>query len=340
MRQDGTPIEIESALRALSRSQKGPWSLFAYGLRRHPKDQTDQAAMEKELAPLFPQEKATIVLDPEDPFSPALIRKGFQEQILGPLERRNGAPEVLSALREASSGDALRPPRDRLASAMAELPTLLENVDRLLLGVPSETGGTTPERSIGEGTQPGCRRPERSPLPVLERPPRSLAERVPLLFVPRFEDLGSDAEAVAEALAQVVLRKAHLVIPEGPLDTRTPEGRAGLRIVLRLGAIRARRSRERSLRDVDRRRTEMKVYGPVPYGFTKDGTKLAPVREELAVVRRILDLGALRRSSFDIASRLNDDHVAWKDGSPWTWRRVHQVLRNPLYPSILKGAIS
>jgi hypothetical protein len=340
MSHEAVTIELESALRALARSQKGPFKLFAYGLRRHPDGDSDDLAMRTAIGRSFPGLRAQLVLDPEDPFSPASIRKGFRDDILGALERREGSSEPVARAPEPSSSQTVRQSRDRLAAVMAELPALLDDVDRLFVGGAGKEHVPSPAGHAGVTIAPETVVSGRPPVAPAGRSSRPEATAAPLLFVSRLEDLGSDAESVAEALAQVVLRRAHLFIPGGPLDTRLAEGRAGLTLALRLGAIRGRRARERSLRDLDRRRTEMRVYGPIPYGFTKDGKKLSPVRDELAVVKRILDLGALRRSSLEIASRLNDERLAWKDGSPWTWRRVHQVLRNPLYPSILKGAIS
>jgi hypothetical protein len=338
-----TPGTIDASLRALFRSRKGPWRVLGYGaLAGSQVEECEGRVLREEMEKLLPGAEATTVLDREDPYGPSAGRSRFQKEILQAIEQLSRA----SAGATVSRGCVSQPsPSDRsrqgLATVMAGWSALLLDVDRALMGPGRRLEARPP---IGEGTKPrGALDPDSSSgrAETFEPPPRSQEKtpRIPLVFVRRFEDLGSDAEAVAEALALILIRRAHLVIPGGPLDTREPEGREGLRLILRVAGLRGNRARERSLEDLERRREQMKVYGPVPYGFVREGPELRPVPELLALTRRILDLGALDRSSVVIASTLNQDGHTWKDGTPWTWRRVHQVLRNPIYTMVLEGAI-
>lgn len=176
-------------------------------------------------------------------------------------------------------------------------------------------------------------------LRLLPKPPRPAAQPRPLavLHLRRFEDLGSDAEGIAGALEAVVLRGAHVRIEAEGLDTRTPEGRAMAAVALRLGGIKAVRARERSLEELTRRRDELRVYGPVPFGFSRRGQGLVPVPEEMASVARVRELAARGIPAFETALALNHERRTWKDGSPWTGKRVRQILLNPLYERHLRG---
>jgi hypothetical protein len=175
------------------------------------------------------------------------------------------------------------------------------------------------------------RRPGPSTRRRVDRPP------VPLLRVRRFEDLGGDAEAIAGAVEAIVLRGCHLEILMEGLDTRTREGRALAALTMRLGDIKSARARERSLIELNRRRDELRVYGPVPFGFVRRGEGLVPLPDQMATVLRLRELSNRGLSLFESAIVLNQEHRLWKDGTPWTGKRVGQVLRNPLYDRHVRG---
>lgn len=173
-----------------------------------------------------------------------------------------------------------------------------------------------------------------APAPVAPRPVRP---EIPVVRVRRFEDLGGDAEAIAGAIEAIVLRGSHLEIGLEALDTRTREGRAMAAVALRLGDIKSSRARERSLLELDRRREELRVYGPVPFGFVREGQGLVPVADQMDAVARLRELARRGISPFESAVVLNGEHRRWKDGTPWTGKRVAQILRNPLYDRHLRG---
>ena len=153
----------------------------------------------------------------------------------------------------------------------------------------------------------------------------------PLVLVPRFEDLGADAEAIGASLQALVLRGAHVVLPFEGLDTRTREGRGKAADALRLGDIKSTLARRRSLAELEERRSGLEVYGPVPFGFERRGRKLVPLPPALDAVRRARELSARGLTRFEVALALNGEGRTWKDGSAWTGRRVDLVLRNPIY---------
>lgn len=153
----------------------------------------------------------------------------------------------------------------------------------------------------------------------------------PLLLVGRLEDLGSDAEGIGGAVEAILARGAHLLIPSEGLDTRTREGRGRTALAIRLGGIKAGIARERSLKELGRRRHGLEVYGPVPFGFERQGKRLVPVAAQMESVARIRELANRGVASFEIAMALNGERRPWKDGTFWTGRRVDLVLRNPIH---------
>lgn len=181
----------------------------------------------------------------------------------------------------------------------------------------------------------GSQKPEGLRL-VPEKPVR---ERIgSLVHVRQFEDLGSDAEGIAGAIEAILLRGGHLRIEAEGLDTRTREGRAMAAVALRLGGIKAARARERSLVELSRRRDELRVYGPVPFGFARQGQGLIPVQEQMETIARVRELAARGIPVLETALALNHERRTWKDGTPWTGKRVRQILTNPLYDRQFRGA--
>jgi hypothetical protein len=186
--------------------------------------------------------------------------------------------------------------------------------------------------------QPGAKfrlLPESAPTPGAAAP-----DACSLIVVRRFEDLGCDAEGIAAAVETVLVRGAHLYIVGDALDTRTREGRAAAGLAIRLGGIKAARARERSLEELGRRRDGLQVYGPVPFGFTRRGQGLEPVPEQMETVARARELARRGASLLETALALNREQRSWKDGTPWTWRRVRQVLRNTIYDRSLRERLA
>src|SRR6185436_6465195 len=142
---------------------------------------------------------------------------------------------------------------------------------------------------------------------------------------------------IAAAVEAVVARGGHLEVILEALDTRTREGRAMAAVAMRLGDIKAARARERSLIELDRRRDQLRVYGPVPFGFARQGQGLVPVAEQMETVARLRELARRGLSLFESALMLHREGRLWKDGTAWTGKRVGQILRNPLYDRHLRG---
>lgn len=239
-----------------------------------------------------------VVAESADPFAGALQRPLFRTR-------------VLAWIKPPRRVDPAPEPRRALETLAAELDGFLEKID--------------PESGLRHRAVPA--REEKR----VDRPP------VPILRVRRFEDLGGDAEGIAGAVEAIVLRGSHLEILLEGLDTRTREGRALAAVTMRLGDIKSARARERSLIELDRRRDELRVYGPVPFGFVRRGQGLVPLPDQMATVARLRELAKRGISLFESAIVLNQERRLWKDGTSWTGKRVGQVLRNPLYDRHARG---
>ena len=58
----------------------------------------------------------------------------------------------------------------------------------------------------------------------------------------------------------------------------------------------------------------------------------------MQTVARARELSRRGCSLLETALTLNRERRAWKDGTDWTWKRVRQVLHNPIYDRSLQGA--
>ncbi len=297
----------DEALRSLARRSQGPFRLLAYGVIGDPQD---EAELLSDLENLARQESAgpdrSIIAEVADPFTGALHRPKFKEAVLS----------WLASADRASAPPPPAPAQDR----------------RQLEAIASELAGFLD--TLGDGVT------VRAHLRLLpgSTPKRLEPVLTPMILVRQYEDLGCDAEGIAAAMEAIVVRGGHLRIVAEGLDTRTREGRSMASVALRVGAIKANRARERSLRDLHVRREGLRVYGPVPFGFTRLGQELVPVFEQMEAVARARELSRRGCSLLETALTLNRERRAWKDGTDWTWKRVRQVLHNPIYDRPLQGA--
>jgi len=235
--------------------------------------------------------------------------------------------EVVAEVADPFVGALQRPLFRTRVLAWIKSPTRSESgptdARRALETLASEFDGFLDRLDSGAAVRPAAKRADRPAIPVLR--------------VRRFEELGGDAESIAGAVEAVIVRGAHLEVVLEALDTRTREGRAMAAVAMRLGDIKAARARERSLLELERRREQLRVYGPVPFGFARQGEGLVPVAEQMETVARVRELARRGLSLFESALMLNRERRLWKDGTAWTGKRVGQIRRNPLYDRHLRG---
>ena len=126
-----------------------------------------------------------------------------------------------------------------------------------------------------------------------------------------------------------------MAAPGQDLDTRNREGKIVARALIRVGRLQTDRAKARGREWVDRKRGDLKVYGPIPFGFEDKEGNLVPIKKELATVRRIRELTHLEQTSVAIATKLNHEKRLWKDETLWTWRRVKRIQQNIIYDQVL-----
>jgi hypothetical protein len=296
----------DEALRSLARKTQGPFRVLAYGVTGSAEGEAELAA---ELAGLLRREGlkdgGELLAEVSGPFLGAAQRPLFKSRLL---------PWIKTGRRVSVPSTAAQDRRD-LESIAAGLAGFLDHLDQPGTGFRLLPGSSPP-------------------------PADKEQVEVSLVVVRRFEDLGCDAEGIAAAIEAILVRGAHLHIVGEPLDTRTREGRAAAGLAIRLGGIKAARARERSLEELGRRREGLQVYGPVPFGFTRRGQGLEPVPEQMETVARARELARRGASLLETALALNREQRSWKDGTPWTWRRVRQVLHNTIYDRSIRERLA
>jgi len=297
-------------LRSLARRAQRPFQVLAYGVTA---TSEEEPIRKSELAALLREEgfcgESEIALELDVSGAGAATRPSFQVRVLGWIE---SPPRPASELRPAQAGIPVDEARRRLRELATEFDRFLDDGD----------AGPAPQ-GVGAAT---ATRP---------RP-----EAAPLVLVGRLDDLGSDAEGIGSALEAILVRGAHLLLPSEALDTRTREGRGRTALAIRLGGLKAGIARQRSLRELGRRRHGLEVYGPVPFGFERQGKRLVPVGAQMESVARIRELANRGVAPFEIALVLNGERRPWKDGTFWTGRRVDLVLRNPIHDRLLREDIA
>jgi hypothetical protein len=300
----------EEALRSLARRAQGPFRVLAYGVTAT----SEEAPIRKsELAALLREEgfdaESGVEVELDASGAGATTRPSFHVRVLAWIE---STPPPASEPRPEQHGIPTEEARRRLRELTTDLDSYLGGGDAG--PAPAEVGAAS-----GDGPGP---------------------KAAPLLLVGRLEDLGSDAEGIGSAVEAILVRGAHLLIPPEALDTRTREGRGRTALAIRLGGIKAAIARERSLKELGRRRHGLEVYGPVPFGFERQGKRLVPVGAQMESVARIRELANRGAAPFEIAMALNGERRTWKDGTFWTGRRVDLVLRNPIHDRLLREDIA
>ena len=347
--------KLETALRNLARTARGPFKVYAYTTTSTGEAQATlqhelKRLVQKAASDTASKNASIIVVDPSEPVGSAASRRLFQEAILDPVDaaydpkktKKRLKPDVIRG--KGTSDQA----RDRLSDLSASLPDLLADVERTISGMDNDSPKRTGESMINldptenkrdSDLSPDPSKPETGkgtpePTSISDDDPDS-SERVPLVVVRRLEDLGAHAGAIAQTLERIILRGGHVAAPADILDTCTRDGKLAGRLLLRVGGLQTTDARTRANARLDRRRKDLKVYGPVPFGFRKKGDALVPNDRELSTVRRIQDLTRIEQPPVAIAATLNRENRSWKDETPWTWRRVRGIQKNTIYDHVI-----
>lgn len=136
-------------------------------------------------------------------------------------------------------------------------------------------------------------------------------------------------------------RKIELHSVSESLDTSTPHGRFVLTLFGGLAQMERELIGERTRGALAWKRENGFPTSHPPLGFRPNGKRyhMIPVPEELAIVRRILDLWRAGQSASAIAAKLNAEGVHSKRAARWHHTTVGKVVqRRDWYETRLKGS--
>lgn len=305
------PREVRRLLSALPPAgTNGPGFTIAYAVGAAGEDASDvgRALMEAAGTAKLPLSTEPFVdADPQGRTEPPLVAATRREQfraVLEALSRWNRPARADQPKQRARA-------RDRLALAA-----------RLLDGVLADSEAPIPELPADE--------PEASDLSAEQ------LRGYPLVAVRRLGDLGSRADSIAKAIAELLDRQAHLVVFEEEIDTRTASGRSAIGAILTAEEAGRRTSRLVVDARIVRRRREGRAYAAVPFGFRRDDKddSLIPVPEDLAIVQEMRELQRDTRSAQATAATLNAKGRAGSRHRPWSARAVLRIVKNPIYDEV------
>jgi DNA invertase Pin-like site-specific DNA recombinase len=156
-----------------------------------------------------------------------------------------------------------------------------------------------------------------------------LAERNPMVetvVVARLDRLGRDAAETLTCLRQFAKGTVGLVSVADRIDLGTATGRAMAQMSAVFAELERALIAQRTADALGELRSRGQVFGPVPYGFTRDGEHLVVYDAEQRVLARIRRLRSRGRSYAAIARSLNRSDTPAKRGGIWYPMSVRSVL--------------
>ncbi len=125
-------------------------------------------------------------------------------------------------------------------------------------------------------------------------------------------------------------KKANLISVkgEGTGDENSPEKRLFKQMLALFAEFERELIRQRTKNALGQLKKNGKVYGPIPYGFKREGKELVPCADE----QKTIDLILLLRDeplSFDkIVNTLNFNKIKTRNGNKWQFKQVYNIIQN------------
>lgn len=167
--------------------------------------------------------------------------------------------------------------------------------------------------------------------PGLEKALDELERDGGALIVYSLSRLSRSIQHTLEVAERLERAGADLISLSERIDTTTAAGRMVFRVLASMAAFERERLSERTRDALAYRREAGRVYGPVPFGYRRDGDRLAPVPEDLRTVRRIRSERMAGRSYRGIARRLNAEGIPSPRGKTWSGPGVKIITENVIY---------
>jgi DNA invertase Pin-like site-specific DNA recombinase len=146
------------------------------------------------------------------------------------------------------------------------------------------------------------------------------------VVVARLDRLGRDAAETLRCLRQFANGSVGLVSIADRIDLGTPQGRAMAQMSAVFAELERALIAQRTADALGELRSRGQVYGPVPYGFRRDGEQLAMDDDEQGVLTRMAGLRTKGMSYNAIACSLNSSGTPAKRGGAWYAMSVRSVL--------------
>jgi site-specific DNA recombinase len=192
----------------------------------------------------------------------------------------------------------------------------------------SEAAGANLAGVIEDGGVPGSR-------PLAVRPGGQhitalLEQREPAvdaLAITSLDRLGRDAAETLAYLRRFAQGKLGLVSILDRLDLTTPQGRALAGVAAVFSQLERELVGARTSEALASLRRKGRVYGPLPYGFDREGDLLVENFEEGRVASQMIDMREAGLSYRAIASWLNSEEIPAKRGGIWNAPKVRSVVQ-------------
>ena len=155
--------------------------------------------------------------------------------------------------------------------------------------------------------------------------------RVDTVIIAKLDRLTRSVKDLAELLERFSARGVALVSVAESLDTGSAAGRLVLNIMTAVSQWEREAIGERTQTALQHKKAHRLVYSRTPYGYAREGSRLLPVPQEQAVIRRVRGLRALGRTLQQIADALNAEGVHAKLGGRWVPKTVKGLLENTLH---------
>jgi DNA invertase Pin-like site-specific DNA recombinase len=127
----------------------------------------------------------------------------------------------------------------------------------------------------------------------------------------------------------------HLVDHGGQsINTKSATGRLFLTMWLGFAEFEKAQIRERVTEALWHKKAQGQAYGPIPYGFDREGDRLIPNVAEQAVIRQMRRWRQAGHSLAWIADTLTRRGIPAKRHGRWNAYGVRYILRNPLHQEV------
>lgn len=164
------------------------------------------------------------------------------------------------------------------------------------------------------------------------------ARKIDAVLVFKIDRLSRNLYDLLTLIREFQKRKVALVSLTESFDTDSPMGAAMVSMLGTFAEFEQKQVAARTTEALAKLREEGRVYGPTPFGFSRDGKRLKPSPRQLQVVGRIYSMRAQGTSLRGIAAALNADHIRTQTGRRWAVRQIQYITKNTrLYGPYLEG---